>query len=161
MRQPFEEIPNFGVAPHPRGKPLKGLLCLCSPRRSAPVDELVYVVGILPVGFDSNHREAFLFDQAACDACALAIELACAMGGFAEEYEPILADEGQERIVVLRRSTQRFGRSGDSLDCRVHRNVAFRGNRTAREHGKTADNADEGHRRKKAFVMPSKQLQEG
>ena len=60
-------------------------------------------VRVGPVGLDRDRGEAELVDQPAGDAGPLPVELVGAVGRLADEHEAAVADEVEERVVVVGR----------------------------------------------------------
>jgi len=106
--QPTDEVEHIGVAPHPGGKAreaAQGLLGVGV--GSCPADMAVDALGVGPVTLDGDGSEAKLADQPLGYACALAVELVRAVAGLAQQHDPCVADQRQQRIVIVAISCQR------------------------------------------------------
>src|SRR6185437_1470946 len=66
----------------------------------------VHPIRVGPVGLYRNSREILLFQQPLRDSGPLPVKLMSAMAGFAEQHDPRITDELQQKIVVTRRSRQ-------------------------------------------------------
>ena len=63
--------------------------------------ELVYAIGIRPVGFNGNRMEAFFYDQTLGNFCPEPIKLMCSVGGLAYQNKaspPIILSKGSKSV---------------------------------------------------------------
>jgi hypothetical protein len=100
--QPVDEIVDLGVAPHPGRKAGERLVVGLLERTVANV--AVDTVGVRPVGFDGDDREAVPLDQPAGDGRPRPVELRRTMGGLAQEDDlggGEAIEQRSERVIVV------------------------------------------------------------
>ena len=127
--EPADEVEHVGVAPHPGGEPpearqrIDGLGVV-----AAAADVAVDAIGVRPVGLDGDGGEPLLADQPLGDLGALAVELVRPVRRLAEQHEARVADQIQQRVVVIGRADERISgpRRAGSPGRRSHRLVAGR-----------------------------------
>jgi len=84
IAQPFGEVLDFGVAPHPGREAAKRRL---RTGYSGPMTHIaIYHRGIRPVSLDRHNVETMLFDQPPGDQRACTVELGGAVAGFAQQH---------------------------------------------------------------------------
>ena len=114
--EPLDEAQHISVSPHPCGEPPKaserGVGILVG-RHTHHIS--VDPVGVRPISLDGDDREAQFVDQAPGDPGALAIELMGAMGCLADQDEAPVADEAQQRVVILDHACDRCRRPPQCL----------------------------------------------
>ena len=99
--QPPDEVQDLGVAPHPGGESAEaaqGLLGVAV--LAGALHVAADAVGVGPVALDGHSREPELLDQPPRDARALAVELVRPVAGLAEQHEPRVAHQLEQRVIV-------------------------------------------------------------
>ncbi len=99
--EPLDEAQDVAVAPHPGGKskePLQGGIGVRVARHPHHVS--VHPVRIGPVPLNGDHGEAQLVDESPGDTGTLAVELMGPVRRLSDEYQPTVADQVHERVVV-------------------------------------------------------------
>ena len=90
------------VAPHPRREAAEVGECRIGVGIvREPHDVAIDPVRVGPVALDRDDGEAELVDQPARDAGPLAVELVSAVRGLADEHELLVADEIEQRVVIV------------------------------------------------------------
>ncbi len=97
--QPFHEIADDNVAPHPGGKPFEPAqrFVRCRVITLAPY-KTVDAVRIGPVSFGSNPAETLFLDQPPGDDCPGFIEFVCTVRTFTDQNDACITDDLVERF---------------------------------------------------------------
>ena len=134
--KPRDEIHHIGIAPHPDREPSEIVECLDRTRiTGVAADVPIDATGVGPVGLGRDRSKSMLDNEPLRDPCALAVELVCAVRGFADQHEAGVANGVDERVVIVRVAVQALRpRSNDVDGARVVRSrrrvVAGRGRRS-------------------------------
>ena len=117
LPEPGHELENVGVAPHPGGEPLEvaqGLdrLGVFADAANVPVD----AIRIGPIRFGGDGAEPLLLDEPLRDLCAQVIEVVGPVRRLADEHQPGVSDELEDRIEGFHRPDQRVRRRRDRVD---------------------------------------------
>ena len=113
------------IAPHPRRETAEvgeGSVGTGIVRETQHV--AIHAVRVGPVGLHCDGSEASLLDETTRDACPLPVELVGSVGCLPDEDEPAVADEIEERVIVVSVSGHRMSCGRESLDGRLGRHRA-------------------------------------
>ena len=100
--EPLHEGQDVAVPPHPGGEPPEPPQCCLGIRVVGRAHHVpVHPIGVGPVPFDRHHGEPQFVDEPASDARPLPIELVGAVRRLADQHDPPIPDETEERVVVL------------------------------------------------------------
>jgi hypothetical protein len=115
--QPGDEVAHVGVAPHPRREAREPGQRLLGARVGAePAHVGVHARALRPVALDGHGAEPLLAHEPLGDAHPLAVELVRAVRALAEQHDARVADEGEQRVVVVGPPGQRMCRAAHGRD---------------------------------------------
>ena len=131
ISQPFYEFDHNCITPHPSGetaKSRKRFVWIRVVARAAHV--AMDTRGIWPIRLNRDHGKAFFSDEPFRDCRALGVKFVRAVRCFAQQHDPRVADQFQQRLVIFRAAGKRLRDPADNLDVVHCRSSAARASKS-------------------------------
>ena len=129
--QPLNEFDHNGVTPHPSGEPAKSrkrFVWIRVVARAAHV--AMDTRRIWPIRLNRDHSKAFFSDKPFRDCRALGVKFVRSVRCFAQQHDPRVADQFQQRFVIFRAAGKRSCDLADNLDVVHCRSSAARASKS-------------------------------